>query len=243
MVRLRRNRPLTGSAAEPPSWRETRRAQQRHRDARACQPRPVALRRLSVAAQGLPNYVVSRKFHDVRAFAGVFEPIVTARLVLAPVSRETAEAVLSGNLTGISAGEGWPHADTLDGLRMAVEHGDPAGWFVTLEGVVIGDCGTHGQPDEAGDVEIGYGLAAPYRGRGYGTELVVGVSRWLLRQPGVHRVVARRVLIENTPSRRALERAGFRLERADERDTWYALAGGRIPSDETSSRPSTTPGT
>jgi RimJ/RimL family protein N-acetyltransferase len=46
----------------------------------------------------------------------------------------------------------------------------------------------------------------------------------LLGQDAVRRVVARRVAVDNTPSRRALERAGFRLESADDEHTWYALA-------------------
>lgn len=107
---------------------------------------------------------------------------------------------------------------------MALAHGQAAGWFVTVDGVVIGDCGTHGAPDESGDIELGYGLAAPYRGRGYGTEVVIGLSRWLLGQDSVRRVVARRVAVDNTPSRRPLERTGFVLESADKQHTWYALA-------------------
>jgi RimJ/RimL family protein N-acetyltransferase len=144
--------------------------------------------------------------------------------VLEPVAAEAAARVVAGNLSGLRIGDGWPHEDTLDGLGMAVRHGQPAGWFVALNGEIIGDCGTHGPPDEAGDVEIGYGLAAPYRGRGYGNELVIAASRWLLGQPGVTRVVARAVLADNIPSRRALERAGFRLEREENGLVWYALA-------------------
>ena len=67
-----------------------------------------------------------------------------------------------------------------DGLRSG-------GWLVTLDDLVIGDCGAHGDPSPGGDVEIGYGLAEPYRGRGYGTELVTALSDWLLAQPGVKR--------------------------------------------------------
>ncbi len=66
-------------------------------------------------------------------------------------------------------------------------------------------------------------MAAPYRGRGYGSELVVAASRWLLGRPGVRRVVAREVLADNVPSRRALERAGFALEREEGGLVWYAL--------------------
>jgi RimJ/RimL family protein N-acetyltransferase len=150
-------------------------------------------------------------------------PITTDRLVLAPVSYELAASVVAGDLSALTPGEGWPHGDTLDGVRMRLT-GAALCWFVTHEGVVIGDCGTHDEPDDLGDVELGYGLAARYRGRGFGTELVIGLSRWLLGQDGVRRVVARRVAVDNTPSRRALERAGFVLESADEHHTWYALA-------------------
>jgi len=154
-----------------------------------------------------------------------FARLATERLVLEPVAPEVAEAVVAGDLSGLRVGEGWPHADTVDGLGMAVRHGHAAGWFVTLGGEIIGDCGTHGPPDEGGDVEIGYGLAAPYRGRGYGNELVVAASRWLLGRPGVRRVVAREVLAGNVPSRRALVRAGFALEREERGLVWYALEG------------------
>jgi RimJ/RimL family protein N-acetyltransferase len=146
------------------------------------------------------------------------EPISTPGLVLVPVAPETAVAIVAGDLTGIAAGSGWPHADTVDGLRMG------GGWLVTFDGVVIGDCGTHGAPSDDGEVEIGYGLAEPYRGRGYGTELVTALSDWLLAQPGVERVVARDVEAANTPSRRALERAGFSLEQVDAEHASYRRA-------------------
>jgi RimJ/RimL family protein N-acetyltransferase len=153
------------------------------------------------------------------------ERVLTPRLTLEPVSQAAAQAVLAGDLSGVPAGDGWPHADTLDRLRTAVNGGHEPGWFVLLEGVVIGDCGIHGDPDDAGDVELDYGLAVPYRGRGYGSEVIVALSRRLLRRPGVRRVVARQVPKDNIASRRALERAGFELESADDRFTSYALSG------------------
>lgn len=138
--------------------------------------------------------------------------IETARLRLQPVDLGSARALLAGRPSGLRAGAGWPHADTLDGLGMDVRAGDPdnTGWYVVLRstGEVIGDCGWKGGPDAAGEAEIGYGLAAPYRRRGYGVEAVAGLVDWCERQPGVRRLVAE-VLSDNTASRRLLERTGF----------------------------------
>jgi RimJ/RimL family protein N-acetyltransferase len=86
--------------------------------------------------------------------------------------------------------------------------------------VVIGDLGTHGPVDEAGRVEIGYGLAAPSRGQGYGSEAVLAVTDWLLRQPEVRQVQAH-TLTDNMPSRRVLEKAGFRYLGLDEGEALY----------------------
>ena len=149
--------------------------------------------------------------------------IITARLVLVPVSRELAQAITAGDLSAVTPGEGWPHHDTLGGFGMALARGHAPGWLVTADGVTVGDCGVHGEPDEWGEVEVGFGLAAPYRGVGYGTELVSAVSEWLLEQSGVAQVCAQAAL-NNWPSRRALERAGFRLESADAHHARYVLA-------------------
>ena len=154
------------------------------------------------------------------------EQIETRRLVLVPMTAEQARAILVGDLSVVEHAAGWPHADTLDALRMAVREDSPwPVWLVTLDGRVIGDCGTVGSVDDVGEIDIGFGLAAEHRGAGYGTELVQGLSGWLLSRPGIRRVVAREVLAENTPSRRALERAGFELQRSDAGLVWYALDG------------------
>ena len=153
------------------------------------------------------------------------EPIDTRRLVLVPLAVATARAILGGDFSAVARSEGWPHADTLDAVRMAAREPDPwPVWLVTLDGRVIGDCGTAGPVDHAGDIEIGYGLAAEHRGRGYGTELVTAFSRWLLGRPGVRRVVAD-VDAGNTASRRTLDRVGFVPERSEGNLIRYVLAG------------------
>jgi len=147
-------------------------------------------------------------------------PLQTARLRLEPLTAETVKAILSGDLSGLTAAEGWPHEDTADGLAMAGKGGYPPGWLITAGGAVIGDCGTHGPVDEAGRVEIGYGLAAPSRGQGYGSEAVAAVTEWLLSQPGVRQVRAH-TLTSNAPSRRVLEKAGFQYIGLDEGEALY----------------------
>jgi RimJ/RimL family protein N-acetyltransferase len=164
---------------------------------------------------------------DRAAPAGVPRPtLATDRLVLLPWTLAAARALLVGEDPGLPLAEGYPHADTADALRMYVEHGagdEDGGWFVTLaeDGRVVGDCGTLGWTDEQGRVEIGYGLAAPYRGRGYGTEAVRALADWVAAQPGVTAVSAE-VEVGNEPSRRLLARLGFTLA-GQSRDSWHLI--------------------
>ncbi|HEY2443217.1 MAG TPA: GNAT family N-acetyltransferase [Streptosporangiaceae bacterium] len=135
--------------------------------------------------------------------------IAAGELVLRPVSPAAAAALMAGDFSGVRRGEGWPHEDTMDGLAMVAE-GRSLSWLTTLNDLVVGECGTHAPADASGWVEIGYGLAAPYRGQGYGRQMVSALTQWLLRQPDVTGLIAH-TDPENTPSRKSLERAGFRL--------------------------------
>jgi len=144
------------------------------------------------------------------------------------VGVERARRIVAGDLDGLAAVPGWPHADTLDGLRMDAEHAadDRATGFLVLlveTGEIIGDAGWKGGPDASGTAEIGYGLAASVRGIGLGGELVGLLARWALDQPGCTRVEAE-VLDDNLPSRRALERHGFTVARCERPRVWYTRA-------------------
>jgi RimJ/RimL family protein N-acetyltransferase len=161
----------------------------------------------------------------VRVVALVPSRIDTPHLILVPVSPELAEAIIDGDLSALTPADGWPHQGTLNGFGMALARGHAPGWLVTADGVAIGDCGIHGEPDDEGEVEIGFGLAATYRGIGYGTELVIAMSEWLLGQSAVTRVCAHAAL-DNWPSRRALERAGFGLQSVDPHYAKYTLDRG-----------------
>ena len=133
------------------------------------------------------------------------------------IGLQRAQAIVAGDYSGLDPGPGWPHDDTLDGIRISAEFAtcdDETGFLVLLDttGQVIGDAGWKGGPDEGGTVEIGYGLAAPFRGQGLGTAMVLELRDWASAQPGVRTVLAE-ALADNEPSCRALERAGFVLER------------------------------
>jgi len=155
-------------------------------------------------------------------------PVATsARLRLERVGVERARRIVAGDLAGIDAAPGWPHGDSIDALRLDADHAqsdDQTGFLVTLveTGQVVGDAGWKGGPDEAGRVEIGYGLAQPSRGQGLGTELVGLLTGWVLAQPGVRTVVAE-VLAGNEPSLRALLRNGYVVEREEPPYRWLVL--------------------
>jgi RimJ/RimL family protein N-acetyltransferase len=142
------------------------------------------------------------------------------RLRLERVGVARARAIVAGDMSAVDPAPGWPHADSLDAIRMDADHAaddDQTGFLAVLleNSQVVGDAGWKGGPDESGTVEVGYGLAAPYRGRGLGTELVALVTEWALDQPGVSRVTAQ-VLVGNEPSLRALLRNGFAVVGAGE---------------------------
>lgn len=137
------------------------------------------------------------------------------RLRLERVGLARARALVAGDYSGIDPAPGWPHDDTMDGMRMEAAHAETdeqTGFLAILveTGQVIGEAGWKGGPDLDGVAEIGYGIAAPSRGQGLGTELVGRLTAWVHAQPGVTQVVAE-VLPGNLPSLRALERNGFTL--------------------------------
>ena len=163
--------------------------------------------------------------------------IETPSYLLVPIDYATAAAIVVGELSGLVCAPGWPTADTPDALAGFVANGDRSaygGWLITRrsDGAVVGDCGWRGGPDINGDVEIGYGLAAPSRRQGIATEAIGALVAWIAEQPGVRRVVAE-VLADNVPSRRLLERLGFAYSHPVPPHVWYS----KLPGQPASSTP------
>jgi RimJ/RimL family protein N-acetyltransferase len=93
-----------------------------------------------------------------------------------------------------------------------IEGGKETVWhsyFLFLrENQAVGSGGFRGAPND-GRVEIGYGVAEFQRGKGVATQAVNLLVRLAFEQPGVTEVFAETAVV-NTPSRRVVEKAGFK---------------------------------
>ena len=140
-------------------------------------------------------------------------------VILQPVTRSLAQAVLDGEPITRRFEDGALHDRITHVMGIAIRDIDsgaaaalPTVWLVVrpTDGQIVGDLGTHGPPDAAGSVEIGYSLAPGVRGRGIGTAAVAALVGRLSAVPEIRELTAI-TGAQNTASRRLLERQGFRL--------------------------------
>jgi RimJ/RimL family protein N-acetyltransferase len=102
----------------------------------------------------------------------------------------------------------------LDAAASAMKDGRPSLWsspFLFVAGTLpqaVGSGGFKGAPIN-GRVEIGYGVAGEYRGRGVATEAITKLARVAFCQPSVEEVFAE-TATENEPSQRVVAKVGFR---------------------------------
>lgn len=76
--------------------------------------------------------------------------------------------------------------------------------------IVIGNAGFKGPPDEAGMVEIAYGIAPEFQGRGFATEAAAALVRFAFAS-GLVRLIRAHTLPEHNASTRVLAKCGFHL--------------------------------
>lgn len=77
-----------------------------------------------------------------------------------------------------------------------------------VENKMVGAFCMLGEPNDRGEVEIGYGTFDEFQGRGFMTEIVGGILAWAKTQPRVAAVLASTEK-SNIPSQRVLERNHF----------------------------------
>jgi [ribosomal protein S5]-alanine N-acetyltransferase len=161
--------------------------------------------------------------------------ITTERLTLLPFTLESAAATATAALDGTGPrdpawADGFPREDDQDAAGMYSQaHDDVFGsWFIVARptgqviGQVIGTIGFFGPPDDEGVLMVGYGLVEQARRHGYATEALQALMGYAFDQPGVVRVVADPDL-DNVPSHRVLEKAGFRPTHSTQTSQWFAL--------------------
>lgn len=127
---------------------------------------------------------------------------------------EAAEALVGARL--LTGWLGDPDVRAGLSIQLRALRVDPAEvpWRIRLmvlrdEQRVIGSIDVKGPPGPDGTVDMGWGVEATYRGRGFATEAARAVLAWLLAQPDVRRVTAR-IQPENLPSIQVARRLGLR---------------------------------
>ncbi|HSF89093.1 MAG TPA: GNAT family N-acetyltransferase [Saprospiraceae bacterium] len=80
---------------------------------------------------------------------------------------------------------------------------------------MIGDLCFVGEPNEAGEVEIGYGTYEEFQGQGYMTEMVSGMIAWAKAQPDIRAIIAS-TDASNVASYRVLEKNHFMQTGSDD---------------------------
>lgn len=73
---------------------------------------------------------------------------------------------------------------------------------------IIGSAGFHLLPDADGMIEIGFGVEPAFRNQGYGKEILMGMWRWVIDQPGVQ-TLRYTVSPTNAPSQHIIRALGF----------------------------------
>jgi ribosomal-protein-alanine N-acetyltransferase len=152
--------------------------------------------------------------------------LLTDRLELCPMTLAIVEAIMLGEreaaegFLGAKLPAAWPGRALVErAFSASIEaiRADPARrlWgdrvMIARHGPrrVIGSVVFHGAPGEDGVVELAYGVEQESQQQGYATEAARASLAWALGQGGV-RVVRATTPSWHTPSRRVLEKCGFR---------------------------------
>ncbi len=119
------------------------------------------------------------------------------------IDKETQEAILNDLLPNLSD-------LTKDPLFYTM-------WIVIEkdEKAIIGGICFHGEPDNNGEVEIGYGIDNDYRNKGYMTETIAGLIHWAKNRNEIKTIKA---LTDksNLPSLQVLKKNNFKISEQDE---------------------------
>lgn len=172
---------------------------------------------------GLWKYDLATDLKWIGAILYMKIELETRRLRILALSRSNLKSLIAGtpvlektlglNPSGLELDEHTREAMTyLDDLAGKIPDSYPwiTNWQIILKerNLSIGSACFMNVPDDAGEVEIGYGIHPDFQNHGYMTEALNAICRWALSQQGV-RTVAGETDPGNLPSRRVLEKCGF----------------------------------
>jgi RimJ/RimL family protein N-acetyltransferase len=148
-----------------------------------------------------PDVKISAARLDVREFGPDDAGLVSA-------------ALTAGQLEALPPGAPPQVADVADWLASGVHRMRENGVGVHLmmldraSGAIFGGISLFHADWEVRSAEIGYGVRADQRGKGYATEALVALARWALTEGGIQRVWLT-ANTDNLASVRVAEKAGF----------------------------------
>ncbi len=164
--------------------------------------------------------------------------IITDRLVIIPMTYSMVGSVIRGHYSvmeklGIHLNGKWPLQDTLDILYFINDNMDKNDqisgfdvWMIVKKDdmTIIGDAGFKGEPDEKGEIEIGFGLVEDERRKGYAYEAVNALIEWASQNSAV-RVIKADCLIDNIGSINILKKCEMReINRDNELIYWMRMS-------------------
>lgn len=111
----------------------------------------------------------------------------------------------------------------------AVAHTTMNHFYTTLWTIVdkeinqmVGDLCFKGEPNEDGEIEIGYGTYDEFQGHGYMTEAIGVITSWAFKQPNVKNILAETDQA-NLASHRTLAKNNFKPYKKVESMIWWKL--------------------
>ena len=152
----------------------------------------------------------------------------TERLFLLPFTIKLCQLVIEKDFEslmeeGLFPGTGYPDQETLETIPKIIKNlqlvNAPTGfesWLIVSkkEMKIIGDIGFKGIPNQSGEVDLGYGIIASERKKGYAFEAAKALSDWALSNPDVKKITAK-CFIENIGSAKLLEKLNFKTISTD----------------------------
>ncbi|HYH15486.1 MAG TPA: GNAT family N-acetyltransferase [Flavisolibacter sp.] len=97
-------------------------------------------------------------------------------------------------------------------------------WTVVLKDkkIMVGDLCFKGEPNDRGEVEIGYGTYNDFQGTGYMTEAVKALTDWAFQQPAIKLILAE-TDENNVASHRTLQKNNFERFARQNDMLWWRL--------------------